>query len=308
VAGWVFFFVGGGGGGSLTTTTNKKKKKNRYEKMALRYEAAGVFFVGVVAVFSALLGGCLRGAARMLQFAAVGLVFYSVLQAARFRLPYVNGLRVTREANVAAFPAADANYLGGALLAYLGFLLQAAAAPGVGVVAELCAVKTVLFFLVTVVAAAAIFVTGSARAAAYVPGPPGPATVYYEASMYVIAVTFLAWLYAALGLLAGSRALAGAGGVVFGCYSFYILMRLLQINDGLVDATTLPEAKQTRAGMVLGWVSAFLSFWVAGVTHATSPPREAKEPITTARIKFDDTPLEPLPLAGPPAAAAPQQP
>jgi hypothetical protein len=124
-------------------------------------------------------------------------------------------------------------------------------------------VKLIMLFVVTGLTLTSIFVTATSHTSDLI------ATNFYTINMIVIASVFVLWLFSAMSVLTGNRELAGATGVVFGVFNVFILMWLLNINDNLAALSDFNEAKQTRAGYVIGWFAGFAAILTVIPVYAT---------------------------------------
>jgi hypothetical protein len=246
--------------------------------MSLRYEGVGVFFIGVLVVLASLLGGRFPAGSKMAYPAMVGLVFYTVLQSQRVSLRYLNQLRIDRDSDT-DYPSYKEHYLGGGVIAYLSILLAALSAPGTP--GGRPALKLLLALKTTALVVVALFLIGTSSTSTAVPDPDtlGLAATsdsriryaLYSANLDVMAIVFLVWLFAVTASLTGSRELAGASGVVFGCQSFFLLQQLLAVDDFMSDSAASTQSHQTRAGYIIAWIAGFFAFLVALPVYSQTP-------------------------------------
>jgi hypothetical protein len=85
--------------------------------------AQPVFTVGVLTVIYAFLSSKLPNMCRTFTFVIVGLIFYSVTSADKFKLEFINALRLARQGGL-TFDNYAHRYLASGLIAYGGFILS----------------------------------------------------------------------------------------------------------------------------------------------------------------------------------------
>lgn len=216
----------------------------KYEKMAYRYDAAAVFFVGVTTVFYAFMCDKLPHLTKIFLLCNVGIVFYTCVYSERMNGFYVNDARIQYE-NDSSVASWVKDYLAGGLLAYAGFIIMAFCVTGNGLGSSYKAIKVILLLILTALTITGLFLVGTSATS------NAASTDTVSTNLLLMSLTLVIWLFAAFSVLTGNHELAAGSAVLFGYAGIYCLSELLIINDALDSFQN--DAQQTRAGYVFCW-------------------------------------------------------